>query len=168
VTDLPAGTAAVVITVSDRSSAGERPDLSGPLAAQLLTELGFDVGQVVVVPDEREDVSAAIVAAAGSGAALVVTTGGTGIAPRDVTPEATAAVIERQVPGIAEAIRAWSREAVPTSALSRGLAGCLGRTLVVNLPGSPGGVRDGVAVLGPVVAHALAQLRGAGDHPSPA
>ena len=167
-TDLPPGTRAVVVTVSDRSSAGERPDLSGPLAAELLAELGFEVGDVVVVPDEVDDVSAALLAAAGSGAALVVTTGGTGIAPRDVTPEATEAVIERTVPGIAEAIRAYSREAVPTSALSRGTAGTLGRTLVVNLPGSPGGVRDGVAVLRPVVAHALAQLRGAGDHTSPA
>jgi molybdenum cofactor biosynthesis protein B len=166
-TGLPTGARAVVITVSDRSSAGERPDLSGPLAAELLAALGFDVGPVVVVPDVVADVEAALTAAVGAGADLVVTTGGTGIAPRDVTPEATARVLDTVVPGIAEAIRAYSREAVPTSALSRGTAGLSGRTLLVNLPGSPGGVRDGVAVLATVVGHALAQLRGAGDHASP-
>ncbi|MDX6200593.1 MAG: hypothetical protein QOJ83_93 [Frankiales bacterium] len=166
-TGLPRGARAVVITVSDRSSAGERPDLSGPLAAELLAALGFDVGPVVVVPDVVADVEAALTAAVGAGADLVVTTGGTGIAPRDVTPEATARVLDTVVPGIAEAIRAYSREAVPTSALSRGTAGLSGRTLLVNLPGSPGGVRDGVAVLATLVGHALAQLRGAGDHASP-
>ena len=164
--DVAAGSRAVVITVSDRSSAGERPDLSGPLAAQLLAELGFEVGQVVVVPDEVPEIEAALVAAVREGADLVVTTGGTGISRRDVTPQATALVLDHVVPGIAEAIRAFSREAVPTSALSRGIAGVSGSTLVVNLPGSPGGVRDGVAVLSTVVAHALAQLRGA-DHPFP-
>jgi molybdenum cofactor biosynthesis protein B len=166
-TGLPTGARAVVITVSDRSSAGERPDLSGPLAAELLAALGFDVGPVVVVPDVVADVEAALTAAVGAGADLVITTGGTGIAPRDVTPEATARVLDTVVPGIAEAIRAYSREAVPTSALSRGTAGLSGRTLLVNLPGSPGGVRDGVAVLATLVGHALAQLRGAGDHASP-
>ncbi|MDX6210669.1 MAG: hypothetical protein QOE24_3060, partial [Frankiales bacterium] len=133
-TGLPTGARAVVITVSDRSSAGERPDLSGPLAAELLAALGFDVGPVVVVPDVVADVEAALTAAVGAGADLVVTTGGTGIAPRDVTPEATARVLDTVVPGIAEAIRAYSREAVPTSALSRGTAGLSGRTLLVNLP----------------------------------
>jgi molybdenum cofactor synthesis domain-containing protein len=166
-TGLPTGARAVVITVSDRSSAGERPDLSGPLATELLAALGFDVGPVVVVPDVVADVEAALTAAVGAGADLVITTGGTGIAPRDVTPEATARVLDTVVPGIAEAIRAYSREAVPTSALSRGTAGLSGRTLLVNLPGSPGGVRDGVAVLATLVGHALAQLRGAGDHASP-
>ncbi|BEP14504.1 MogA/MoaB family molybdenum cofactor biosynthesis protein [Acidothermaceae bacterium B102] len=155
---------AVVITVSDRSSTGERADRSGPLAAELLDGLGFAVDPVVVVPDEADEVESALRAAV-LVADLVVTTGGTGIAPRDVTPEATARVLERLVPGIPEAIRAYSLAAVPTSALSRGLAGVAGRALVVNLPGSPGGVRDGVAVLGGVVGHALAQLRGA-DHPS--
>jgi molybdenum cofactor synthesis domain-containing protein len=167
-TGLPTGARAVVVTVSDRSTAGERPDRSGPLAAQLLAELGFDVGPVVVVPDEVAEVEAALTAAVRAGADLVVTTGGTGIAPRDVTPEATARVLDTLVPGIAEAIRAYSREAVPTSALSRGTSGVSGRTLLVNLPGSPGGVRDGVAVLATVVGHALAQLRGAGDHAFPA
>ena len=155
---------AVVITVSDRSSAGERADRSGPLAAELLSGLGFTVDPVVVVPDEADQVESALRAAV-LVADLVVTTGGTGIAPRDVTPEATARVVERLVPGIPEAIRAYSLASVPTAALSRGLAGVAGRALVVNLPGSPGGVRDGVAVLGGVVGHALAQLRGA-DHPS--
>ncbi|MDX6204458.1 MAG: hypothetical protein QOF39_515 [Frankiales bacterium] len=166
-TELAPGSRAVVITVSDRSSAGQRPDLSGPLAAELLTGLGFDVDEVVVVPDEAAEIEVALADAIRAGVDLVVTTGGTGIAPRDVTPEATARVLQRAVPGIAEAIRARSREAVPASALSRGIAGVSGRTLLVNLPGSPGGVRDGVAVLSTVVAHALAQLRGAGDHPFP-
>jgi molybdenum cofactor synthesis domain-containing protein len=166
-TGVAPGTRAIVVTVSDRSSAGLRSDLSGPMAAQLLAELGFDVGPVVVVPDEVGEIEAALAGAVRAGANLIVTTGGTGIAPRDVTPDATARVVERAVPGIAEAIRAYSREAVPASALSRGIAGVCGRTLVVNLPGSPGGVRDGVAVLSTVVGHALAQLRGAGDHPFP-
>jgi molybdenum cofactor synthesis domain-containing protein len=166
-TELAPGSHATVVTVSDRSAAGQRPDRSGPLAAELLAALGFDVAEVVVVPDEVADIEAALLAAIRAGADLVVTTGGTGIAPRDVTPDATARVVERPVPGIAEAIRAWSREAVPASALSRGIAGVSGRTLIVNLPGSPGGVRDGLAVLGGVVGHALAQLHGAGDHPFP-
>ena len=155
---------AVVITVSDRSAAGERSDSSGPLAAELLLALGFSVEPVVVVPDEAAEVEAALRSAVAV-ADLVVTTGGTGIAPRDVTPEATAAVVDRLVPGIAEAIRSYSLDRVPTAALSRGIAGVAGRALVVNLPGSPGGVRDGIAVLARVVEHALAQLRGA-DHPS--
>ncbi len=155
---------AVVLTVSDRSAAGERADVSGPLAAELLVALGFSVGPVQVVADDVAQVEAALRAAVGD-AELVVTTGGTGIAPRDVTPEATAAVLDLLVPGIAEAIRAQSRDTVPTAALSRGIAGIAGRALVVNLPGSPGGVRDGIAVLAGVVVHAVAQLRGA-DHPA--
>jgi molybdenum cofactor biosynthesis protein B len=156
---------AVVVTVSDRSSRGEREDTSGPLLARLLADLGCRVAPVVLVPDEAEAIGAALREAAATGADVVVTTGGTGLAPRDVTPEATAAVLERQVPGIAEALRAAARDRVPTSVLSRGLAGTLGRTLVVNLPGSTGGVRDGVAVLAPVLAHAVEQLAG-GDHPA--
>ena len=157
---------AVVVTVSDRSAAGQRADVSGPLAAELLAALGFSVDPVVVVADEPVQVEAALRAAVAV-ADLVVTTGGTGIAPRDVTPEATAAVVDRLVPGIPEAIRAYSLDRVPTAALSRGIAGVAGRALVVNLPGSPGGVRDGVAVLGGVVEHALAQLRGADHLPVP-
>ena len=159
---------AQVVTVSDRSSRGERPDTGGPLLAALLRELGFEVGDVVLVPDEVEAVQSAVRAAVADGCDLVVTTGGTGLSPRDITPEATAPLLERSVPGLAEALRARGADAVPTAVLSRGLAGTIGPTLVVNLPGSTGGVRDGVAVLAPVVGHALAQLRGGGDHGGPA
>lgn len=159
-TDLPPGSRATVITVSDRSYAGVRPDTSGPLLASLLADLGFAVAPVVLVPDEVAAIAAAVLAA---DADLVVTTGGTGLSPRDVTPEAVGPLLERLVPGLAEALRLDNRGAVPTSVLSRGVAGTIDRTLVVTLPGSTGGVRDGVAVLAPVVGHALAQLRG-GDH----
>lgn len=159
---------AQVITVSDRCSRGERPDTGGPLLAELLRGLGLEVSEVVLVPDEVDAVQAALRSAAAQAYDLVVTTGGTGLSPRDVTPEATGPLLERSVPGIAEALRARGAQAVPTAALSRGLAGTIGRTLVVNLPGSTGGVRDGVAVLAPLVEHALAQLRGSGDHAAPA
>jgi molybdenum cofactor synthesis domain-containing protein len=156
-----------VVTVSDRSSRGERPDTGGPLLAGLLAELGLDVGDVVLVPDEADAVSGALRAAAAEAYDLVVTTGGTGLSPRDVTPEATAPLLDRRVPGLEEALRARGAASVPTAVLSRGLVGTLGRTLVVNLPGSTGGVRDGVAVLAPVLNHALAQLRGSDDHGPP-
>jgi molybdenum cofactor biosynthesis protein B len=154
---------AQVVTVSDRSSRAEREDVSGPLLARLLGELGLEVDGPVVVPDEVAAVQAALREAAAS-YDLVVTTGGTGLSPRDVTPEATLPLLDRQVPGIAEALRRRGAEQVPTAVLSRGLVGTIGTTLVVNLPGSTGGVRDGVAVLAPVLEHALAQLRGGGDH----
>jgi molybdenum cofactor biosynthesis protein B len=156
---------ALVITVSDRSSRGERPDTGGPLLAGLLADLGLDVDDVVVVPDDVDAVQAALRAAAAYD--LVVTTGGTGLAPRDVTPEATGPLLDRRVPGLEEALRARGAATVPTAVLSRGLVGTRGRTLVVNLPGSTGGVRDGVAVLAPVLEHALAQLAGGGDHGPP-
>ncbi|MEP7055549.1 MAG: molybdenum cofactor synthesis domain-containing protein [Actinomycetota bacterium] len=162
-TRVPDGARAVVITVSDRSAAGSRADTSGPLAAELLTQQGFAVDPVLVVADERTEIVAALRAAVAAGTEFICTTGGTGLAPRDVTPEATRDVIEREAPGLAEAIRAFGRERVPTSILSRGVAGVAGRSLVVNLPGSTGGVRDGVAALAPVIGHAVAQLRG-GDH----
>jgi molybdenum cofactor biosynthesis protein B len=160
---MPAESSAVVVTVSDRSAAGQRPDTSGPLLVDLLRSLGFAVADPVVVPDVEADVEAALRAAVGTGADLVVTTGGTGLSPRDVTPEATMRVLDRLAPGIAEALRRDNREQVPTTILSRAVAGVAGRTLVVNLPGSTGGVRDGVAVLAPILGHAVAQLRG-GDH----
>jgi molybdenum cofactor synthesis domain-containing protein len=161
---LPKGARALVVTVSDRSSRGERPDTSGPLLASLLAGLGFDVGDVVVVPDELGAVQGALRAAAAAAYDVVVTTGGTGLSPRDVTPEATRPLLEREAPGLADALRRRGEAAVPTAVLSRGVAGTLGSTLVVNLPGSSGGVRDGVAVLADVVGHAVAQLRGGGDH----
>jgi molybdenum cofactor biosynthesis protein B len=148
--------------VSDRSHGGFRHDSSGPLLASLLEELGFAVSEVVVVPDEAEAIADAVRAAV-PGNDLVVTTGGTGLGPRDVTPEAVSALLERPVPGLAEALRLENRDSVPTTILSRAVAGTIGATLVVTLPGSNGGVRDGVTVLAPVVGHAVAQLRG-GDH----
>ena len=161
---LPDDATARVVTVSDRSHGGLRDDTSGPLLADALRGLGFAVGDVVVVPDDVEQVQEALRAAVRDGVDVVVTTGGTGFSPRDVTPEATRPLLEREAPGLSEALRHRNAEAVPTAILSRGVAGTIGRTLVVNLPGSSGGVRDGVAVLAPVLGHALAQLRGGDDH----
>jgi molybdenum cofactor biosynthesis protein B len=156
---------ALVVTVSDRSSRGERPDTSGPVLAGLLREMGLAVEEPVVVPDDVDALQQVLRAAATS-YDLVVTTGGTGLSPRDVTPEATAPLLDRRVPGLAEALRQRGSALVPTAVLSRGLAGTIGTALVVNLPGSTGGVRDGAAVLAPVVLHALEQLAGGGDHSS--
>jgi molybdenum cofactor synthesis domain-containing protein len=154
---------AAVITCSNRSAAGERPDESGELLAELLERAGYPVARRIVVPDEIEAIRAAVRAAIEGGARVVVTTGGTGLAPTDVTPEAVRPLLDREVPGIAEALRLVARDRVPTSVLSRGVAGCVGRSLVVTLPGSPGGVRDGMAVLTPLLGHIVDQLSG-GDH----
>jgi molybdenum cofactor biosynthesis protein B len=161
--ELPRDARARVITVSDRSHGGLRHDESGPLLATLLGNLGFATADVVVVPDEVPEIEAALRAAVADGVDLVVTTGGTGFAPRDVTPEATRRVLDREAPGLAEALRQFNRDTVPTTILSRAVAGTAGSTIVVNLPGSTGGVRDGVRVLEPVIGHAVVQLRG-GDH----
>jgi molybdopterin adenylyltransferase len=147
---------AAVLTVSDRVSRGEANDGSGDLLEELLRGDGYEVERRVVA-DEADEIAAAIEELAAR-AAVVLTTGGTGLAPRDVTPEATRTVLQREAPGIAEALRADSIAKTPHGLLSRGVAGVLGRTLVVNLPGSTGGCRDGYAVLRPALDHALALL----------
>ncbi len=154
-----------VIVASNRAAAGVYADTSGPLLVAGLRDLGCDVDPDPVVVPDGDPVTAALRAAVADGVDVVLTSGGTGVTPTDRTPEATRGVLDREIPGIAEAIRAYSRDTVPAAALSRGLAGIAGRTLVVNLPGSTGGARDGLAVLGPLLRHTVEQIRG-GDHPS--
>lgn len=151
-----------VVTASNRASAGVYADRGGPIIVAWLRERGFETPDATVVPD-GDPVAAAIREAVGEGVSVVVTTGGTGISPTDRTPEATRSVLDFEVPGVADAIRMSGWPRVPTAVLSRGVAGVAGRTFVVNLPGSTGGVRDGLDVLGTLLEHAVDQVAG-GDH----
>ncbi len=154
---------ATVVCASNRAAAGVYEDTTGPVIVETLATLGFTVTGPVVVPD-GEPVGEAVRRAVADGVDVVLTTGGTGLTPTDRTPEVTRALLDREVPGIAEAIRAYGvGHGVPTAALSRGLAGISGRTLVVNLPGSRGGVKDALAVLAPMLQHAVEQIAGS-DH----
>jgi molybdenum cofactor synthesis domain-containing protein len=154
---------ATVVCASNRAAAGIYEDTTGPLIVEALAGLGFEVTGPVVVPD-GEPVAEAVRTAVDEGARAVLTTGGTGLTPTDLTPEVTRPLLDFEVPGIAEAVRAYGvANGVPTAALSRGLAGVRGRALVVNLPGSRGGVRDGLAVLAPMLVHAVQQIAGS-DH----
>lgn len=156
---------AAVITVSDRSAAGARADASGPVAVAALREAGFDCAEALVVPDGADSVAAALRSSLADGVQLVVTTGGTGVGPRDLSPEGTRAVITREIPGIAEELRRIGAAEKPAGMLSRGIAGVVDPlgALVVNLPGSPAAVASGMPVVLSVATHVLQQLRG-GDH----
>jgi molybdenum cofactor synthesis domain-containing protein len=152
--------AALVLTISDSASAGKRADGSGPEAKRILEEAGFEVRKIEVLPDERADIESRLRRACDSeGFRLVVTSGGTGLSPRDVTPEATLAVIEKNVPGIAELMRSDGLKITPRAVLSRAVSGIRGTTLIINLPGSVKGVRECLAAVRPVLSHAVATLQ---------
>ena len=160
---LPPDARAMVLTASNRAAAGVYEDRSGKLLAEGLRRLGFDVQGPHVRPDDVAELEAVLRNAVDQGLDLVLTTGGTGLSPTDVTPEATRRVLEREAPGLADAVRRYGADnGVPTAVLSRGLAGTARRTLIVNLPGSTGGVKDALAVLGPLLPHVVSQLRGGG------
>lgn len=159
---VPAGTPALVITISDGVASGNRLDEAGPVLAQWLAAYGFAVDQAVLA-DERSEIETALVAGV-DGHVLVVTSGGTGLTPRDVTPQATLAVIDYEVPGLAEAIRASGRARTPMADLSRGVVGVLDQTLIVNVPGSPRAALESIAALEPTLRHALETLIGPFDH----
>src|SRR5262245_9844677 len=150
---------ALVLTISDSASNGKREDLSGPEAKRILGESGFDVAPVEVLPDERADIESRLCRASDEGFLLVVTSGGTGLSPRDVTPEATLAVIDRNVPGIADLMRLESLKITRKAALSRAVSGIRGGTLIINLPGSVKGVRECLAAVRPILAHAVETLK---------
>jgi molybdenum cofactor synthesis domain-containing protein len=160
-----AGRTAIVITVSDRCSAGTQTDLSGPALARLLTDAGADIIDTITLPDELDQLTPALRAAA-SRAALVLTTGGTGLAPRDITPEATLAVSIRLVPGLAELIRQDGARHTPLAALSRGVCAIVGNSLILNLPGSPRGAESSLRAVLPLLPHALDLLSGQTEHPT--
>ncbi|KGA17876.1 hypothetical protein GM50_10310 [freshwater metagenome] len=157
---------AAVITASNRAFNGVYEDTSGQVLLNGLKSLGYDIESVLVVPDELEEISTAIQAEIKDGVDLVVTTGGTGISPFDITPEATAPLIQKQMPGILEALRAYSREKVPTTDLSRGVAGVTNKTLIINLPGSPGAAKDGLVIIERLAPHIHDQLAGHDHSPS--
>ena len=155
---------AYVITVSDGVSARTREDESGRALVRILKDAGFDVMEPIVVPDEEQRIADALVAAADQGADVVVTTGGTGLGPRDVTPQATSSVIEFEVPGIGEAMRRAGVATTPMAALSRSIAGVRGHTLIINVPGSPKGAAESLEAVLPVLAHAIKLLHGDTNH----
>ena len=155
------GVRAIIITVSDRGARGEREDLSGPEIARMLAGVGMEIAGRRIVPDEKELIRRVLLEGSdGEDADLIVTTGGTGVSPRDVTPEATREVIEKEIPGMAEAMRRQSSSLTPHAMLSRAVAGIRGRTLIINLPGSPKGARENLGVLLPALPHAIEKIRG--------
>ena len=155
-----------VITISDRVSAGKAEDTSGAALVRILKDAGFEILEREVVPDDAQLIADAIIAAANEGADVVVTTGGTGLGPRDVTPQATSTVIDFDVPGIGEAMRRAGAASTPMAALSRSMAGVRGQTLVINVPGSPGGAAESLEAVMPMLAHAIKLLHGHTSHGS--